>query len=302
MFSPKVGNQLFPPMGFRAPWSPELLEEKLFQLSPEEIYKRNKQIQRNDILDQNLDWIHLNFGAEGTGKTSLGIQDILEIDPKFAAQGKDLPQVIFSLKQFKAMIGIWRSESFYEGRRGVGLLFDEGNLVANARKVLSKESIEFTNLLTQIRAEFGFYPVFNFQSYRFAETYLKNDRCKSASRCRLIFDRRTKRHIAGQADFYNAPMVRKIKKNVSNNQIEFPEKALFIKKFIPATPFDLWKAVNQKKYDNLLEREEEVKNKTTLEKQTARLERKIMGAKLDNDEEKVKEYSQELKKLLLRDD
>lgn len=302
MYSPKVGNYQFPPKNLSLPWSYEVKEESTVSISSELIYKSNMQIVKNDILKRNLDWIHLNFGAEGTGKTSLAIQDALEIDPKFDKQNMgELPQVPFSVKQFKQFLEKWRTDSFYEGRRGAALIFDEGNLVANARRALSKESQEFVSLLTQIRAEFGFYIIFNFQSYRLAETYLKNDRCRSASKCYFTFDKRAREHISGQADYYNAPMVRQFKVNSTTRQIEFPKKRLFQRKFKAAFPFALWKAINEKKYLHLLDVEEQTKNRSTTERKKARLETQIQIAKLDNNTEKVKLLSQELKQILLKE-
>jgi len=297
-----VGKQVFPPKDFQVPWSYELKEEQVARVSPDLLWKSNTQIIKNNIHNRNLDSVHLTFGEEGTGKTSLSIQEAVEIDPQFANQNlADLPQVPFSVKQFKEFIEEKRSDNFYEGRRGVAILFDEGNLVANARKALTKENIEFTSLLTQMRAEFGFFAIFNFQSFRFAETYLKNDRCRSASRCFFRFDRNKMELVSGQAHYYNKPLIRQIKKNTSTGQIEFPSKSLFTRSFKTAHPFKLWKAINEKKYLHLLDMEEQTKTKSTRERRISRLNTLIMVEKLEAEpnKEKIKTLTDELRKLLI---
>lgn len=282
IFSPPCGD-LLPSKQDVLPWSPSVDLEVSKKVTNQILYDSNFNIIRNDIFLSRLDWMHLIVGEEGSGKTRTAVYDCLRIDPKFSSQSKDLPQVIFSVTQLKEFIDLWRENDFYQ-RRGVAILFDEANKLFSAKKTLSKDGMEIEELLTQIRAEFGFFMVANFQSFRQPQSYVRNDRVKSLCRTSLVFDKNELRHKTGIPRYYNRPLIKEIKK-LPDGRISWPKRPNFIHEIPKENPV-LYEQINNKKYDFLVETENYKMGKRLNERKKDKLLLDLQISKMDGDLEK----------------
>lgn len=296
MYSPYTYDVKLRP-GARVPWSPDVVQGESKAISNEDIRKKNFEIILNDIHKGQMDWVQMGVGGEGTGKTWVGMRDCAEVDRKFFQQPKDLPQVPFSPQQIKDFIELHRADSFYNGRRGVAILIDEGAAVMSSRSAMTRESRELLTLLTQIRAEFGFFIHINYQSQRLADSWLRNDRAKSLARTYFTFNRMTQTHEVGNVLYYNKTLMNKIRKNPTTGQIEFPASPSFVSKFTPGFEVDFYNRVNQKKYEFYSSAESDKKAKSAKERKINKLTASLTLAKIENDVEKVDKLRKQLREL-----
>lgn len=286
------------PVNVRVPWSPTVQVERAQTMSALNVWKSNFNIIRNDIHIGKLDWVQMGVGPEGTGKTWVGIRDCCELDTKFLKQSKDLPQVPFTLKEVKDFLELWRTSDFYQ-RRGVALLIDEGAALISSRNALTKESKELVTLMTQIRAEFGFFIHINYQSQRLADSWLRNDRAKSIARTYFTFSPLEQVHRVGNVLYYNKRLMEKIKKDSQTGQILWPARPSFRSSFEPGARehVEVYNLINEKKYAHYTSSETEKKAKTVREGRVNQLLASLTIAKLDGDEERSKKVKLQLKEL-----
>jgi hypothetical protein len=299
VYSPQpLALETFPVRPERVPWSPNPTIEAVKRVSNADVYDKNFNIIRNDIHIGKLDWVQMGIGPEGTGKTWVGIRDCCEIDPQFLKQSKDLPQVPFTLEEVKQFLELWRTNDFYK-RRGVGLLIDEGAALLSSRSASSKESKELVTLLTQIRAEFGFFIHINYQSQRLADSWLRNDRAKSIAKTYFSFDYKDQVHRVGNVHYYNKKQMEKIKKDQSSGQITWPAFPSFRSTFEPGDKrfVDIYNLVNEKKYAHYTSAETEKKTKNARAGRVNDLLGRLQLAKIDADVDKQRKIRAQLKEL-----
>lgn len=296
MYSPSpVVQEVYPePRGEW--WSPDVNVEVVKKKSGRELRLTNFNIIRNDIHKAKLDWVQMGVGPEGTGKTWVGIRDCVEIDAKFLRQSKDLPQVPFSFKEIKYFLEEWRSNNFYQ-RRGVALLPDEGQALLSSRNALSKESKELVTILTQIRAEYGFFVHINYQSQRLADSWLRNDRAKSIARTYFTFDPVNQVHVVGNVWYYNKQLMNRITKDGKTGAIVWPVHPSYRDTFEPGQKehLEIYNLINEKKYAHYTSAETEKKAKSVREQRKLYLNSRLTVAKLDENAEEVEKIRKQLK-------
>lgn len=296
MFSPSVWKEERGPRLF----SPDVKITSYASMSARQIYEANFTIIKNDIHNQQLDWFHWNVGDLGTGKTWLSIRDSTEIDPKFLNQSKDLPQCPFNQGEVSYLQELCRKDNYYQ-RRGVAMLWDEGQQMLSARRSRSKESADLVDILTSIRQEYGFFIVANYQSVRLADVYVRTDRAKSLSRTMFTFDRRTMGHTVGNAYYYNKELLKQIKPDVNTRQIIWPDRPSFDYGFTPGEErfLKIYKLLSEKKYAAYTSKEAVKKVKTQTEARYVEAKAKLEEARLNKDVEKQDFWTKELKSLKL---
>ncbi len=89
-------------------------------------YKHNIGRIKGRYLNNNYDWVHAITGYEGLGKTTLGIQTCLEVDPDF-----DLSKVCFTPKQYLNAVEV--------SRKRKAILYDEAGTGLFSREAIGED-------------------------------------------------------------------------------------------------------------------------------------------------------------------
>lgn len=114
-------------------------------------------ITRNLRPDVGLDWVHANFGPEGSGKSRLGYYLCQYVDPSFSAR-----RVAFDITDFNDLIKDKSAEGFL--RPGKAIMLDEAGDLFYSRESMSRQNRELNKTFMTIRQR-GLFFVFNIPDF-----------------------------------------------------------------------------------------------------------------------------------------
>lgn len=140
-----------------------------------------------EFLRQDNDWLHVNFGYQGTGKSTLLIRMCQAIDPDFCHE-----RITFTPEQF---LNALRTATYYQA-----ICADEGATIWFCRNLMSSEVRDSTEILSMIRAKRLFIGI-NIDSPTILDKYILYTRGRSATRIRS----------KGRFDFFSKRRMRSIK-------------------------------------------------------------------------------------------
>lgn len=132
--------------------------------------KKNLENIKSRMKNRNLDWVWLNVGEEGSGKSSFSLQLAQEIDEDFSVE-----QVCFSGKEYM--------QTATELEPYSAIVLDEGIQSLFSRNAMKKENKQFVQFFRQCR-ELNLFHIINIPSYAELDKSIRQDRVKTVSRCR----------------------------------------------------------------------------------------------------------------------
>ncbi|MBI2084682.1 MAG: hypothetical protein HYT70_03685 [Candidatus Aenigmarchaeota archaeon] len=201
------------------------LKQKLESL--EQYKKFGKYLQENldgikKLIRTDRDWLMLNVGYEGMGKSNLGMQICKYVDPDF-----DVDRIVFTPAEFRI--------SLEKVKRYQAILVDEGVEALFSRKAMSRESVDITQILTQIRHK-NLFIVINTPDPFLIDKYILSHRAKFMTR---IINR-------GLYAVYSKKKMMLIDKNPITKATKYPQ-ANFMESFDKIEGTKLWEDYLQKK-------------------------------------------------------
>jgi len=114
------------------------------------------------------DWLHINIGQEGSGKSTLGLRMAQYFDDDF-----DVDNIVFTPDQF-----ISRSKKLEQYS---AIVVDEGANVFYSRDAMTKGVKKAVKFLTQMR-ELNLFIIINIPNFFIIDKYIREHRTKSMSR------------------------------------------------------------------------------------------------------------------------
>lgn len=127
-------------------------------------------ILQQEIHGKNLDWVHVNVGGEGKGKSSFSLQLANYIDPDFTVED----QVAFSGEEFREM-----SRNLDSGQV---IVYDEAVDGLFSGDHSTKENKKTVKFLRQMR-ELNLYVIINLPVFHELDKKIREHRVKTLSRC-----------------------------------------------------------------------------------------------------------------------
>lgn len=211
-------------------------------------YDEHFQFIKSNLLfnKSQLDWVHIIVGAEGTGKSNCAIRDCAWIDDKFLKQTKDLPQVIYTKRDFDRFIELLKTDSKYEGRRGISVLLDEAHTMFYSLDALKRENRDNKKFMMKARGQYSLFYCMNIQYIKDFDTYIRNQRARSLGKCYWKIDQGGMIK-QGFVDYYSHKKLLQIKMNLQTRRPEFPMRS-FGTSFPKADP-KIWDLITEKKLD-----------------------------------------------------
>jgi hypothetical protein len=217
-----------------------------------------------ELVDNDIDWIHLNIGGEGTGKSTFGIHfgQTVQHEPPFNIEG-----ITHGYPEFTHRLDT--------APQGTAVHCDEGGDVFLSRESMSKPRADILKQMMKIRAK-NLFVIINISDLSLLEGYLKNFRVKSLTRTKMYY--RNGRYYKGYVEIYDKNQCRLIHKD-ANGKMRFPKPAAV--DTFDAFPKDdpLWVAYRKKDDDYKL-----LQKKERLEKTKEHPIKKFFG----NDDELLK--------------
>ena len=119
------------------------------------------------IKRKDLDWIHVNVGNEGVGKTTLSLDVCEAIDPKFS-----INNVVFTIDEL--------IEQIKDSYPGKCIIIDEGALLFFTRDAMSNDTKRAVKLLTAMRT-YNLFVWINVPNYWVLDKYIREHRVKSVT-------------------------------------------------------------------------------------------------------------------------
>lgn len=197
---------------------------------------------KKQLDKEDYDWLHVNVGYEGVGKSTFGWHFCSQVDPNF-----NVNKVIFSYKGFK--------KALRDNNPGEAIMIDEGAFVLFHRDAMKSETKKMVKLLTGCR-DFNQFIMINLPRFFILDNYVRKYRVKTSTR---VIKR-------GVVLFYSprkTNMVEKGKKGRAN----WPDYD-FMDGF-PKVEGEEWERYRKKKRTHMVgnvEEEEDEESKTKIEK------------------------------------
>jgi hypothetical protein len=123
---------------------------------------------KESILYHNWDWMQVNWGIEGAGKSKLSLYTCAYVDPTF-----NIKRVVFDINKI--------SEAMRTCRRGQAILIDEGGEWLFNRNWNTKESKEIIQTLFVIRQR-GLFIWINVPDIEILDVYVRSGRVRSGTK------------------------------------------------------------------------------------------------------------------------
>ncbi len=186
------------------------------------------------VMDDNWDWVHVNAGGVGTGKSTLGAHMCKIFDPTFYDED-NLWKVVFSPNQFYKAIS--KSQS------GDAILCDEGLGLFYSRDFSKKENKDIQKVLTLIRDHNIFFCI-SVSDYFALDIQLRRQRIKSACKVGGISDKHRGKIRRGVLGFYSRHQLKYMKKSpMGDTWWPYPD----FQDYFPKLKNDWWFMYNKKK-------------------------------------------------------
>lgn len=132
--------------------------------------KNNLDNIQEHVKEKNLDWVHVNEGSEGTGKSALSLSMAVYLDDEFNAE----KQIAFSAKEFR------QKASKLDPYKPI--IFDEGIDGLYSRNAMTKENKRTVKFLRKCR-EMNLFIFINLPQFTELDKSIRNKRTKSVGRC-----------------------------------------------------------------------------------------------------------------------
>ncbi len=184
------------------------------------------------LRENNLDWVHLNIGTEGSGKTTLSFHLCELANPNLL-----IDDITFGVDEF-----INRLDT---APIGEAISCDEGGDAFMSAESLTRRRIEAKKQLLKIR-EKNFFICINISDISLLDRYLKTFRVRSMTRVKMSYKNGVIRR--GLCEIYTRKQVRRIYKN-PEGVVKFPQPAGMDS--FPIYKKPLWEEYLKKKYDYL---------------------------------------------------
>lgn len=155
------------------------------------------------LLRKDYDWLHLNIGFERSGKSNLGIQEALIVDPTMSVD-----RITFTQADFKKAID---KAKFYQC-----VIADEGAESFLSKDAMRPENVINQKLLTKIGAK-RLFIIINIPDFFLLDPYIRGHRVRSM--CRIVG--------RGSIAFYSKAKTIQIKRDPENRSTIFPEPNFF---------------------------------------------------------------------------
>lgn len=244
LFIPKLWEkeiQVRPPYPF---YRPDLVnrEQEKVNLT----YENHFDFIKTNLLfnKSQLDWVHVIVGAEGTGKSNCAVRDCQYIDDKFLKQSKDLPQVVYTKRDFENFIELMKNDNRYEERRGVSILLDEAHTMFYSLDALKRENRDSKKFMMKARGQYSLFYCMNIQYIKDFDTYIRNQRARSLGKCYWKIDKEGMIK-QGFVDYFSHKKLLQVKMNLQTRRPEFPMKS-FSTSF-PKVDARFWSLMDEKK-------------------------------------------------------
>lgn len=114
------------------------------------------------------DWVHMNYGIEGSGKSTLGMYACTKVDPSF-----NIDRIVFTMDQFK--------EALKDVKRGQAIMADEMAELMFSRDWNTKESKELVKYMMIMRHRNAFLWM-NIPDFKYVDVYVRQGRLRSLTR------------------------------------------------------------------------------------------------------------------------
>jgi hypothetical protein len=163
-----------------------------------EKFKRSADVIRTQLQQNDFDWLHVNCGYEGVGKSTGGWHMCKIVDPTF-----NVDRIVFSYKQFKKCIK--------DSNPGEAIMIDEGAFLLFHRDAMSADTKGMVKLLTGIRS-FNQFVLINLPRFFILDNYVRKYRVKTVTR---VIKR-------GMFLFYSPYKVHRIEKG-KNGKAKYPD-------------------------------------------------------------------------------
>jgi hypothetical protein len=161
-----------------------------------------------ELIPYDVDWVHINCGDEGAGKSTLAMKLCQMANPNFG-----IDDITLGYDEFTHRLDT--------APQGSAILCDEGGDVFLSRESLGKPRASSLKQLMKIRAK-NFFVVINISDISLLEHYLKTFRLKSLTRVKMYY--RNRIISKGHVEFYIKEQARRIYKDSQGN-IKFPKPA-----------------------------------------------------------------------------
>lgn len=174
---------------------------------------------------KDLDWVHVNVGGEGTGKSALALEMAEYVDPEFSVD-----QIVFSAEEF---ISTATSLDPFQA-----IVFDEGIDALYSRNAMKKENKQLIQFLRQCR-ELNLFIIINMPSWREMDKSIRYNRTKTVGRA----------VSQGWAHFYRSDSIGDITYD-SNSGMKWPDPD-WKDAWPNPTEKELWKEYKKKKKEKI---------------------------------------------------
>lgn len=162
----------------------------------------------SELVRDDVDWVHINCGDEGGGKSTFAIQLCKMANPDFC-----IDDITLGYDEFTHRLDT--------APQGSAILCDEGGDVFLSREALGKPRASSLKQLMKIRAK-NFFVVINISDIALLEHYLKSFRLKSLTKVRMYY--RNGVLSKGHVEIFTKEQARRIHKDTQGN-IKFPKPA-----------------------------------------------------------------------------
>jgi len=190
--------------------------------------KKNLEKIREEMKKRNLDWVWVNAGMEGSGKSSFSIQLAKHFDDNFTAD-----QICFTPEEYM--------QKATELPPYSAIILDEGIEGLFSRNAMKKGNKKLVQFFRQAR-ELNLMHIINIPDLAELETTIRESRAKTISRCR---------QRAYKADVYGRTDLDKIKVN-RRNQVSWGEPSMVQgwKDPAEASP-EIWNNYKEKNHEHI---------------------------------------------------
>lgn len=200
-----------------------------------------------------MDWLHVNVGIEGSGKSNTGAYMCYRVDQSITGK-----QVVYDYETLRNAVHVSKPCST--------IMIDEGAEMLNSRQSMSGENIELVKMFARMR-EKHLFVVVNIPEIRILDVNLRAFRLRSLSRCRVKYNPRTQKITKGWTNFFSRAKALRIRPDASNKMIfpraTFSQKIPDMSKVAP----DFWREYRELKKSFVDEKERLEKERLERKKQ-----------------------------------